>query len=289
MTISTELLRKRVERLEGLPTLPSVASTLISLTQSPQTSATQVGELISQDQALTGPVLKLVNSAYYGFPKQITTVNHAVVILGFNRVKNIVLAASVFGLKGQRLLPRFDAPGFWRHSLGAAVAARTAARELGRVDSEESFVCGLLHDVGKLVLAQVAPADYDRCLAAAEERHELILVTEQEVFGVDHAEVGSWLAEQWKLPPGVVSAVRHHHAPTATRRDRDAAWTTHLGDILTRALQIGWAGDATIPRIDPALAGEAGLVPAGLDRLVARLLDDLRKAGDFFEMIGAGG
>ena len=286
MTINTELLRKRVERLEGLPTLPSVASTLVSLTQSPQTSATQVGELISQDQALTGRVLKLVNSAYYGFPKQITTVNHAVVILGFNRVKNIVLAASIFGLKGQRLPQRFNAPGFWQHSLGAAVAARTAAREFGRGDPEEAFVCGLLHDVGKLVLAQVAPADYDRCLAGAEERDELILTTEREILGVDHAEVGSWLAEQWRLPPAVVSAVRGHHAPTASRKDRDAAWVTHLGDILARALQIGWAGDRSIPRIDPVLAQETGLSAAGLDRLVARVLDELRKAADFFEMIG---
>jgi len=286
VTINTELLRKRVERLEGLPTLPSVASTLVSLTQSPQTSATQVGELISQDQALTSRVLKLVNSAYYGFPKQITTVNHAVVILGFNRVKNIVLAASIFGLKGQRLPQRFNAPGLWQHSLGAAVAARTAAREFGRGDSEEAFVCGLLHDVGKLVLAQVAPADYDRCLAGAEERDELILITEREILGADHAEVGSWLAEQWRLPPAVVSAVCRHHTPTASRKDRDAAWVTHLGDILARALQIGWAGDRSIPRIDPVLAQETGLSAAGLDRLVARVLDELRKAADFFEMIG---
>jgi putative nucleotidyltransferase with HDIG domain len=286
MAINTELLRKRVERLEGLPTLPTVASNLLSLTQSPQTSATQVGELISQDQSLTSRVLRLVNSAYYGFPKQITTVNHAVVILGFSRVKNIVLAASVFGMRGQQAPSRFNAPGFWEHSLGAAVASRAVARDLVRSDPEEAFVCGLLHDVGKLVLAQVGPADYDRCLAEAEARGQLIMTTELEVFGVDHAEVGSWLAEQWKLPPAVVAAVRRHHAPTSTRKDREAACVTHLGDILTRALQIGWAGDQTIPRIDPAVAQEAGLIPAALDKLLARLIAELHKAKDFFEMIG---
>jgi putative nucleotidyltransferase with HDIG domain len=286
MTIDTELLRKRVERLDGLPTLPSVASGLVSMTQSPQTSATQVGELISQDQSLTARVLKLVNSAYYGFPKQITTVNHAVVILGFSRVKNIVLAASVFGMKGQALPQRFDAPGCWVHSLGAAVAARTVARDLGRGDAEEAFVCGLLHDIGKLVLAQLSPEDYDRCLTLAEQRDELIRSQEQEAFGVDHTEVGSWLAEQWKLPPAVVAAVRRHHTPTATRKDRDAACVTHLADILTRALQIGWAGDRTISRLDPAMVQEFGISPEVLDRLVAKLLDDLDKAKDFFEMVG---
>ena len=93
MSFDTELLRRRVERLEGLPTLPSVASHLLSLTQSPQTSATEIGEIISQDQALTARVLKLVNSAYYGFPRQITTVNHAVVILGFKTIRNLAQQA----------------------------------------------------------------------------------------------------------------------------------------------------------------------------------------------------
>ncbi len=289
MPIDTELLRKRVERLDGLPTLPTVASSLVSMTQSPQTSATQIGELISKDQALTARVLKLVNSAYYGFPKQISTVNHAVVILGFSRVKNIVLAASVFGMKGQQGPQRFDATGFWVHSLGAAVASRTVARDLGRGDAEEAFVCGLLHDIGKLVFAQLAPEDYDRCLAAAEQRGELIRKVEAEVFGVDHTEVGSWLAEQWKLPPAVVAGVRRHHTPTATRKDRDAACVTHLADILSRALQIGWAGDPTVARIDPTVAQETGLTPAALDKLLDRLLDELDKAKDFFDMLGGPG
>jgi len=286
VTVDTDLLRRRVEHLDGLPTLPTVASRLISLTQSPQTSATQIGGLISQDQALTARVLRLVNSAYYGFPKQISTINHAVVILGFSRVKNVVLAASVFGMKGQNSPGRFDAAGFWAHSLGAAVAARTIAREFGRGDPEEAFVCGLLHDVGKLVLGQVSPADYDTCLAAAEKSGDLVRLMEARTFGVDHAEAGSWLAEQWKLPPAVVAAVRRHHLPSATRKDRDSAAVTHLADIAARALQIGWAGDRSIPPIDPAVAGELGLTPEVMDRMVGRLLDDLDRAGEFFEMLG---
>jgi putative nucleotidyltransferase with HDIG domain len=286
VSFDTERLRKRVESLEGLPTLPSVANHLLSLTQSPQTSATQIGEIISQDQALTARVLKLVNSAYYGFPRQITTINHAVVILGFSRVKNIVLAASVFGMADQLSPPRFNASGFWVHSLGAAVASRTVARDLACGEAEEAFVCGLLHDIGKLVLAQVAPEDYDRCLAAADKRGEHIRIVEAEAFGVDHAEVGSWLVEQWKLPPAVVAAVRRHHTPTASRKNWESAYATHLADIAARALQIGWSGDRTISKIDPAVAAETGLSAARLDRLVRHLLDELDKAGDFFEMVG---
>jgi len=285
MVLDSDLLRKRVERLEGLPTLPSVANNLISLTQSPRTSATQVGELISKDQALTSRVLKLVNSAYYGFPKQITTVNHAVVILGFSRVKNIVLAASVFGLKSENQPARFDAPAFWRHSLGTAVSARTLARVFGRGEAEESFVCGLLHDIGKLVLAQVSPQDYDRCLELAAERRCTIREAEMEVFDLDHAEVGSWLAERWKLPPAVQAAIRRHHSPTSSRRDRDAGYVIHAGDIMARALQIGSGGDPAIPRIDPTVAQDLGLSGEVLDSLVGDIMADLRKARDFFDMI----
>ncbi len=285
MVLDSDLLRKRVERLDGLPTLPSVANNLISLTQSPKTSATQVGELISKDQALTSRVLKLVNSAYYGFPKQITTVNHAVVILGFSRVKNIVLAASVFEIKSESQPQSFDAPAFWRHSLGTAVSARALTRECRRGDAEESFVCGLLHDIGKLVLAQVSPADYDSCIKLAAEKGCIIREAELEVFGLDHAEVGSWLAERWKLPPAVQVAIRRHHNPTSTRKDRDAAYIIHLGDILARALQIGSGGDRSIPRLDPTVAQELGISVGALDSLVGSILGDLRKAQDFFDMI----
>ena len=200
MVIDSELLRKRVERLEGLPTLPSVANSLISLTNSPQTSATEVGDLISKDQALTSRVLKLVNSAYYGFPKQITTVNHAVVILGFSRVKNIVLAASVFGIRSQDQPQKFDALAFWRHCLGAAISARTLARELHRGEPEESFVCGLLHDIGKLVLAQVSPADYEAIMHFLYEAARYMPVKTTEGHHFKRVVVQRTVLEQKGLP-----------------------------------------------------------------------------------------
>ncbi len=285
MPIDSDLLRKRVERLEGLPTLPSVANSLMSMTQSLQTSATEVGELISKDQALTTRVLKLVNSAYYGFPKQISTVNHAVVILGFSRVKNIVLAASVFGIKNQEQPEKFDPPAFWRHSLGTAVCARTLSKEVHRGEHEEAFVCGLLHDIGKVVLSQVSPKDYDSALEIAERKSCLVGDAEMEVFGLDHAEVGSWLAERWKLPPAVQTAIRRHHSPGDTRKDRDAAFITHLADILSRALQVGSGGDQSMPRFDAAVVRDIGLSGEMLVGLVPKCIEDLKRSAEFFEMI----
>jgi len=285
MAIDSDLLRKRVERLEGLPTLPSVASKLISMTQSLKTSATEVGELISKDQALTTRVLKLVNSAYYGFPKQITTVNHAVVILGFSRVKNIVLAASVFGIKSGKGPQRFDAVAFWRHCLGTAVCARTLSKELHRGEQEEAFVCGLLHDIGKVVLAQVSPGEYDQALELAEQKSCLIRDAEMEVFGLDHAEVGSWLVERWKLPPGVQTAIQRHHSPRDTRKDRDTAFVVHLADIFARGLQVGSGGDPGIPLIDDAVVRDLGINSDHFPVLIPKMVEDLKRSAEFFDMI----
>jgi putative nucleotidyltransferase with HDIG domain len=285
MAVDSDLLRRRVERLEGLPTLPSVASSLLALTRNPKTSATQVGELISKDQALTTRVLRLVNSAYYGFPKKISTINHAVVILGFSRVKNIVLAASVFAMEKLEQPSAFDPAAFWRHSLGAAVCARAVSRELHCGEHEEAFVCGLLHDVGKVVLAQVAPDDYRQALSLAASRSSLIRDAEEAVLGLDHAEVGSWLVERWQLPPGVQSAVRRHHQPGETRQDRETAVVVSAADVLARSLQVGSGGDRSLPAFDPAAVADLGLNAGVLAGLVPRCIEDLRRSAEFFEMI----
>lgn len=285
MALDTTLLRKKVERLEGLPTLPSVAGHLVSLTRSPRTSATEVGDLISQDQALTARVLKLVNSAFYGFPKAITTVNHAVVILGFSRVKNIVLAASAFGLSRGGGASRLDLPRHWEHSLGAAVAARVTARTLHQGDPEDAFVCGLLHDIGKLVLAQLLPKEFDACVARAAADGSLLYDAEKEVLGLAHPEVGRWLAERWKLPANIQAAIRYHHTPGATRKDREMVAAVHVGDILARALLVGSGGDDSIPNMDLGVFQEMDLSKGRLDRLLGETLAEIDRAADFFELI----
>jgi HD-like signal output (HDOD) protein len=150
-TADPKRIRKIAESVIGLPTLPTVVSRLIELVDSPRTSAALLARLISADQALTAKVLKLANSAYYGFPREISTVNMAIVVLGFNAVKEMGLSISVFDVfKKTASSPLFDVAQFWEHSVGCGVAARMLARNYRPAIAGEAFVAGLLHDVGKV-------------------------------------------------------------------------------------------------------------------------------------------
>ena len=171
MALDSAKVRKKIESIDDLPTLPTVASQIIGMASSPMTNAADVGRMIEQDQALTAKVLKLVNSAFYGFPGQIKSIQHAVVIMGFNKVKNVVVTASVFDMAKGRKSDRLDLSRFWQHSLGTAVSAKVATKGLNSaLQPDDAFVGGLVHDIGKLILDQFLADEYGPVLEAARER-----------------------------------------------------------------------------------------------------------------------
>lgn len=286
MVLDSQKARKKIESVSDLPTLPSVANEIIALAASPRTNAADVGKMIEQDQALTAKVLKLVNSSFYGFPGQIKSIQHAVVIIGFNKVKNVVLTASVFDLSKGRTANQLDIPRFWEHSLGTAIAAQSLVPELGGdVAPEDVFVGGLIHDIGKLIMDLYLPQEYAKVVGAVEEQGILIRQAEKEQLGFDHATVGDWIGQRWKLPPLLHSAIRFHHTPGKARENREMVAAVHLGDILARALLIGNGGDSRIPEIDPGTWQQYNLQPSFLDKVLPNIIGELRKAQEFFHMI----
>ncbi|MHC4871024.1 MAG: HDOD domain-containing protein [Planctomycetota bacterium] len=286
MPIDSAKARKKIEAITDLPTLPTVASQIVAIANSPKTSATDVGALINNDQALTTKVLKLVNSSFYGFPQQIKTINHAIVILGFNKVKNIVLTASVFDLTKGKDGDRIDIRKFWEHSLGCAIAAQIVAQHLGRgLSPDDAFVGGLLHDFGKIIFDQFLPDEYDPVIKHCKENKTLIRTSEKEILGFDHSQVGTWLAEMWKLPVGLVTAIRYHHLPQSAREEREMAAAVHIGDILTRSLGVGNGGDGSIPALSEPALKLYNLDIDFLRKALSTLAEELKKAGDFFDLI----
>jgi len=286
MVLDSAKARKKIESVGDLPTLPTVATEIIALANSPKTNAADVGKMIEQDQALTAKVLRLVNSAFYGFPGQIKSIQHAVVIIGFNKVKNVVVTASVFDLSKGRSSENLDLPRFWRHSLGAAIGAKVASKTLGGgLQPDDAFVGGLIHDIGKLILDQFLTADYTPALAMARDQGMLLLDAEKEVLGFNHAVAGSWIAEKWRLPQPLQHAIRQHHTPTQARENREMVCAVHLGDILCRALGIGNGGDARIPEIQAPVWQQFNLTPAFLDESLQTMIEELRKAQEFFDLI----
>lgn len=282
-----ERVRKLVDRIQGLPTLPSMLHNINQMILNPRTSAKEVAQMISSDPSLTSKVLRVVNSSFYGFPNRITTITHAIVILGFNTIKSIVLSSTIFDVF--RRTPRpgeaFDRAEFWKHSIGCGAAAKVLGRRLQYPALEELFIAGLLHDVGKIVLDQFLPDMFDEVLRLVRQQNLLIAEAEAQVLGATHADVGAWLFERWNLSRGLVETTRCHHNPPLASENPRFAEIIHVADILVRALRFGNGGDARIPRIHESAWKSLGLRVEDLDDLLAETGAEIEKAVVFLDFI----
>lgn len=265
----------------GLPTLPAVAGALGRRLGSPDVSAAEIANLLGHDQALTARVLRLANSAFYAPREPVRSPQQAVVLLGLSTVRAITLKASVF-----TAFPIAEARPFWLHSLGTACAARAIARLTGLTPSDDAFVMGLLHDIGKLALAEHLPEAYRLVRARVARDGGLIRDAEVAELSCDHAAVGSFLCGHWSLPIEFRSAIAgHHDLDRGDGQHQPWAACLHLADILARALMIGNGGDHAMPRLDPRALKMLALGFDDLSVCFSAAEAELAKAEVFFSMI----
>lgn len=240
-------LRARVEGITKILTIPAIVNRIAAMVSTGTVSASEIAEEISKDQILTAKVLKLVNSGFYAFRQPITTITHAMVLLGLDVVKTLVMTASVLDIVDTM---NQYMEGLWEHSLGTARAAHHIANRMERLDPEEIALAGLLHDIGKVIIAQLLPDEHAAIRAMVAERRCLLIDAEQAVLGVTHPEVGMWLLRKWSLPSKIVYPIAYHSNFHPRRDFADRTAIVHLADILCRAKGIGYPGDAAMPRID---------------------------------------
>jgi putative nucleotidyltransferase with HDIG domain len=217
------------------------------LIQNPATSAAQLSDVILEDQALTARLLRLVNSPFYGFPRQISTVTETLTMLGFRPVQNLLITASVVDLLGAEEIPEFSQVGLWQHAVGTAVAARLLARSAGHDGQESVVVAGLLHDVGKQVQLLCAPEEFVEALTLAKTEDIPLHEAERRVWGFDHCRVGRALLESWKLPARLCEAVARHHHPGAAEQAQWESAIIHVADILAHSMELGASGEEAVP------------------------------------------
>ena len=278
-------LEEAIKKLDHLPTLPSIAAEVLEATRSSQTSAQEVQAIISRDPALSSRVLKLVNSAYYGLPQRIQSITQAVVILGFNQVKNIVLTVSVFEAFGTLAKGMNIVSGIWAHSLGTAICARTIGRFYHRPGFEDLFVAGLLHDFGRIFLIHINRRKYADAISAVENENISLRDAEKQVLGLHHEKVGQVICQKWNLPETMVESVGYHHRPMAAKSmHQDNAMIIHLANALCHGLLIGDEVEPVLP-IHENVWQSLGLGKGVLRRLIGQIQGEAKRAADFFQMI----
>lgn len=238
-------LRHLVEKIQSLPTLPGIIVRITKMLDNPETTANEVGKQIENDQVLSAKVLKLVNSGFYGFSQPIGTIPHAMVLLGFGVVKTLVLSTQVLDIMSRSMA------GLWQHSLACARTSGIIARHLDMDDPEELSVAGLLHDLGKVVIEEHMPEEFEQIVSKIEGDNALFYEAEEGVLGVTHANIGAWLLDKWQLPSQLVNPILHHHNFHPVRAHADRTAIVHIADILVRAEGYGSGGDNRIPAISP--------------------------------------
>ncbi len=270
-----QALRSQIERIDTLPTIPSVLRKLLGVIENPRISLNEIGSFISNDPVLTSRVLKVVNSPVYGFPGRISSVSQALILLGLNVVKGMLLGVSVFEAMQKTMV------GLWEHSLGCAVTARIIAKKKELKEPEEVSVAALLHDIGKVVLGLKFPDEYKKIMSDAETKDIFIFDSEKNYFGINHADAGAWIAQKWNFPRSLVEVIEYHHKPHLSKNVAMQTAIVHLSDILIRAKGFGFAGDNSVPAINNAAWQMLNLSEADVKDILDEMEDSLSQAEDF--------
>jgi putative nucleotidyltransferase with HDIG domain len=274
-----DLAEKILKNVKDVPTLPTVYSALYDAMANPQSTANDVAKIVSMDQASAIKILRIANSAFFGFSGRIENIHRAIVVLGFNEVRNLILASSVMNLFSKKeSLIGFRPSDFWAHSLSVALIARSIGKLAGGINVENFFVAGILHDIGKLYLFEFAEDDFVRVLASVEENSRLIRDAEVEILGMDHALMGSLLADQWTLPEPIRNAIHYHHFGTVGDKPDLLVASVHVGDVLARALELGHPGDSLVPQPNESVWEVLKLRPGMISKMVPSFLRDYEEA-----------
>lgn len=253
-----------VQGVGSLVTLPDVFIRINRLVESPDSTAADIAQAVSQDAAFTVRLLRVANSPFYGFSSTIDTVSKAVSVIGTSQIRNLALSTAVAnsfsGLSNQ--LVSMD--NFWRHSLYCGLAARKLAKLAGKCDAEAVFTAGLLHDIGELVLFNRLPEQAkEALLLVLDSADELPLYqAERQTMGFDHAQVGGELSRQWKLPPLLQECIAFHHDIHAAQQYKREVAIVHIANIFALMAEVQTLDPADVAPIDPEAWKITGLVEA---------------------------
>ena len=280
--MKSDYLDKIMARVDAFPSIPGSAVKLLALLESDDSSPQDIEALLRMDPGMTANVLKLTNSAYFGLPTKVGSVKRAAMLLGMNKIKQLVIASCV-GAVMDGPIPGYDLPAgeLWRHSIAVSVTAEGLIRELESGAAEDIFTAALVHDVGKLILGQFIQDDLSAIQAAAGDNVSFE-IAEKEVLGIDHAEIGARVLSHWSLPEELVHAVRWHHDPDGAEVQNRTTDIVHVANVLCLMMGIGVGREGLQYEPSPNVTRRLGLKPFHLERVASQTLQWVEELSDVF-------
>ena len=269
MPIKLEHLLKRIQ---ALPPLPTSAMRVIALTKNPETTVKELETVIGQDPALTAGLLRQANSAYYGYARRISSLQEAIVILGFQVVQGLAMAFAVAPLLKPKLLGyEIEQEGLWKHSMLTAMAAKRLCQHSKLPFGEAAFTAGLLHDIGKIVISIYIEEVGEFLMAKIQEAKFSYSELETKVIGYNHATVGGMLAKAWNLPDNLIEAISWHHSPSQAHTYPELTNVVHVANSLTSLLGVGGGVDSFLNPIQQEALDQLSINESDLELLIADL------------------
>ncbi|MCX8026700.1 MAG: HDOD domain-containing protein [Thermodesulfovibrionales bacterium] len=237
-------LRYEIENIYSLPTIPPTLRKLIILIEDPNISVDELGEFILKDTSLTARVIRAANSPIYGFTAKITKVSQAIMMLGLNAIKGLLLGVTVFEYLPETIV------GLWKHSRGCATSARIISEMTNNNNiTEDVSVASLIHDIGKVALTLKYSNEYAKVISLSEQKQTYLTDEEMGIFGVTHADVGSWLIYRWNFPLSLVEAIKYHHQTANTKDLSKETCIVSLANEITKLVSYGYSGERFLHQI----------------------------------------
>ena len=284
--MDSKTILKKLDHIDDLPTLPFIAMEVNKMLQDYDISIDKLVKTIERDQAIVPKILKLVNSAFFGFRSKIGSISHAVVLLGFNTVRNAVVSISIIDAfsKNEEALEGFDVAEFWRHSLAVAVISRHLAEKSRLQLPDDSFTGGLLHDIGKIILFQYFRNLFNKVWISEMKNNLSFYDAEKKEIPITHVRIGGYLAKKWQLPESLIDAIRYHHVLNKNVNNFNLSITVHAADIIANSFMPGQKNKLDFSLIYP---DAASLMKPQLDTVskwFPGVLKEIKSAYKFFNI-----
>jgi putative nucleotidyltransferase with HDIG domain len=265
------------ERIFGitgdLPPMPHIAALVMERLYDDQSTPTGIYQLIMKDQALAASVLRVANSPYYGASRTISTLRDAVMFMGFDSIRSLIMTAV---LRGVYLSAGFSEHLLWEHALACGIASRKIADEAGLQSREQAYLAGLMHDVGKAVLFQRSPALMREIMQEVYNEGSDFFKVEQQKLGFTHAEVGGIIAGKWHFPIDLEEAIGNHHTPGLSNSALELAHIVNLANLICHKLSVGPTRKPDLDLDQSESAGAVGLGPASIEKILVSVSEALQ-------------